>query len=152
MLVHFYLAWPLLLCALRPRVPGFRARVAAALGAAAAAGTAWRFWAAWRTDFHMPAGDRNLAGEEANLNRILDALYLPTLSRVQEMAVGASLGLLLRSRPALSWVTRRWAGGRGRASRQQARAGRAAVLQRSACWLPVACGQVQAEPSLRCPC
>lgn len=49
--VQFFAALPLLLCALRPRAPGFRARLAAALGVAVAAGTAWRVWAAWRIPF-----------------------------------------------------------------------------------------------------
>jgi peptidoglycan/LPS O-acetylase OafA/YrhL len=106
-LVQLYLIWPLLLCALRPRQPRFRARVAACVAALGAAGVAWRFWAAWHTDFHMPAGDRNLPHEEANMHRIFDALYLPTLSRLHQLALGASLGLLLRSRPALSWVMSR---------------------------------------------
>jgi hypothetical protein len=75
----------------------------------AVAGTAWRLHAAWHTDFFMPAGDRNMPGEEANLNAILDALYLPSGSRLAEMALGSALGLLLRSPAALSWLKPRWA-------------------------------------------
>ncbi|EFN54651.1 hypothetical protein CHLNCDRAFT_52968 [Chlorella variabilis] len=105
--VHMYTAWPLLLCALRPRVPGFRARVAVALAAAVAAGTAWRFWSASQAKFHLPVGDRTVPEEEANLTRILETVYFPTLSRLAELAIGAALGLLLRSHTAISWVMRR---------------------------------------------
>lgn len=108
--VHMYTAWPLLLCALRPRVPGFRARVAVALAAAVAAGTAWRFWSASQAKFHLPVGDRTVPEEEANLTRILETVYFPTLSRLAELAIGAALGLLLRSHTAISWVMRRSVG------------------------------------------
>ena len=106
-LVHFYIAWPLLLCALRPRQPGFRARVATALAVLTAAGTAWRLWSASRTTFHLPVGDLTVPEEEANLEALLQAIYLPTLSRVAELAVGAAAGLALRSHGAVSWAKRR---------------------------------------------
>ncbi|KAL4855648.1 Chaperone protein DnaJ [Chlorella vulgaris] len=105
--VHLYIALPLLLCALRPRLLGFRRRLVLTLAAAVVAGAAWRYWSASRFSFFLPIRDRRLPEEEANLNTLLDAVYLPTLSRVTELAVGASLGLLLRSPSAISWVIRR---------------------------------------------
>lgn len=105
--VHLYIALPLLLCALRPRLLGFRRRLVLTLAAAVVAGSAWRYWSASRISFFLPIRDRRLPEEEANLNTLLDAVYLPTLSRVTELAVGASLGLLLRSPSAISWVIRR---------------------------------------------
>ncbi len=104
MAVHLYIALPLLLCALRPRLLGFRRRLVLTLAAAVVAGSAWRYWSASRISFFLPIRDRRLPEEEANLNTLLDAVYLPTLSRVTELAVGASLGLLLRSPSAISWV------------------------------------------------
>ena len=57
-LAQFYLAFPLLLLALRPRSPGFRRRLAAALAAAVVGGTAWRLRAAHRIDFlELPVSD-----------------------------------------------------------------------------------------------
>lgn len=106
---HFYLAFPLLLWALRPRSPGFRARLAAALGAAVAGGTAWRLHAIWRagplefpiSDFAVdPAAQQSWAS-------MVNATYKPTAARVAELAVGAALGLLLRSPAALQALRRR---------------------------------------------
>jgi peptidoglycan/LPS O-acetylase OafA/YrhL len=107
--VQFYVAFPLLLCALGPRLPGFRARVAAALGVAAAAGTAWRLWSVWQAEFlELPVADFAVdQRSQLSWAHMLHAAYLPSAGRVTEMAAGAALGLLLRSTAALRSLLRR---------------------------------------------
>lgn len=107
---QWHLASPLLLWALRPRAPGFRARLAAALAAAALGGTLWRLWAAWRVDFlELPVADFAVdQASQLSWANLLHASYLPTASRVTELAAGAALGALLRSRAALQLLRRRW--------------------------------------------
>jgi peptidoglycan/LPS O-acetylase OafA/YrhL len=107
--VQFYAAFPLLLCALRPRVPGFRARVAAALAAVVAAGTAWRLWLVSSAGpaLHLPLGDLAQPAELDSYITLLETSYFPTGPRVAELALGAALGLLLRSHGAVSWLLRR---------------------------------------------
>lgn len=107
---QFFLAFPLLLCALRPRSPGFRARLAAALAAVAAAGTAWRLWAASKADpLDLPVADFAVnSAAQQSWAAMLHATYLPTASRTAELAVGAGLGLLLRSPGALKRVQKRY--------------------------------------------
>jgi hypothetical protein len=107
--VQFFVAFPLLLCALRPRLPGFRARLAAALAAILTASTAWRLWAAWRIDFlELPVADFAVdQPSQLSWANMLHATYLPSASRAGQLAVGAGLGLLLRWPAALQAVQRR---------------------------------------------
>ena len=107
--VQFFVAFPLLLCALRPRLPGFRARLAAALAAILAASTAWRLWAAWHIDFlELPVADFAVdQPSQLSWANMLHATYLPSASRAGQLAVGAGLGLLLRWPAALQAVQRR---------------------------------------------
>lgn len=106
--VQFYLAFPLLLCALRPRAPGFRTRMAAALAATVVTGTAWRVWrAATEPELHLPLGDIAVAAEGEAYAALLSAAYFPTGPRVAELAMGVLLGLLLRTHSAVSWLHRR---------------------------------------------
>lgn len=106
---QFYAALPLALWALQPRRPGFRARLAAALAAALAGGTAWRLRAAWRAEaMRFPVSDFAVDAEaQRSWAAMLHATYLPTPSRVAELALGAGLGLLLRSPAALQRAKRR---------------------------------------------
>ncbi|KAL4457911.1 hypothetical protein ABPG75_012776 [Micractinium tetrahymenae] len=107
--VQFFAAFPLLLWALRPRAPGFRARLAAALAAAFAGGTAWRLWAVSSVHFmELPVADFAV-DEPSQLSwaNMLAASYLPTASRIAQLAGGAALGTLLRSPAALHCVQRK---------------------------------------------
>lgn len=106
-LVQFYLLHPLLLVALRPRAPGFHRRAAAALAAAFLGGCAWRVQSAWRAEFEFPFGDLSSAEGKANVSAMLSSVYLSLPSRAPELAVGAALGLALRSHAATSWLLRR---------------------------------------------
>lgn len=54
MQVHAYLLCPLALALLRPRTPGFRARLAAALAAAGVGGSLWRLHMAGTVDLRFP--------------------------------------------------------------------------------------------------
>ena len=107
--VQVFIAVPLLLWALRPRTAGFRARLAVALAAAVLGGTAWRMWRVASTQhlLHLPLGDLTQRSEAAAYWSLLDATYFPTGTRVAELALGAALGLLLRSHAAVSWMLRR---------------------------------------------
>ena len=70
------MAFPLLLWALRPRAPGFRARLAAALAAIAFASAAWRVWqAAASPSLRLPVGDLAQPAELAAIGALLDATY-----------------------------------------------------------------------------
>lgn len=106
---QFYLVFPLLLCVLRPSAPGFRTCLAVTLAATICGGTAWRLWRAWTTPLlHLPMGDTlRQPGELAAYIAILDAAYFPAGTRIAELALGAGLGLLLRTHQAVSWVRRR---------------------------------------------
>lgn len=108
--VQFYAAFPLLLLALRPRLPGFRARAAWALAAAAAAGTLWRLALAWSQPAHvlrLPLGDLRQPAGLAIFTAVLRATYFTPAVRLSQLAVGAALGLLLRSHTPVSWLARR---------------------------------------------
>lgn len=108
--VQFYAALPLLLLALRPRQPGFRARLAWLLAAAAGAGTAWRLLLAWSEPasvLRLPLGDLRQAAGLVTYTSLLRATYFTPAARLCQLAVGAALGLLLRSHAALSWLARR---------------------------------------------
>ncbi|KAL4457909.1 hypothetical protein ABPG75_012774 [Micractinium tetrahymenae] len=107
--VQFYVLFPLLLCALRPRAPGFRARLAAALAAAFAGGTAWRLRQAFAAPaLRVPYGDAVRQPSELEASgSLLTAAYFPSGTRVAELALGSALGLLLRSPAAVSWLLRR---------------------------------------------
>lgn len=107
---QFYVAFPLLLCALRPRAPGFRARLVAALAAVFAAGIVWRLRQAFTAPkLHVPYGDAvRQPSEMAAFGSLLTAAYFPSGTRVAELALGAALGLLLRSPAAIGWLLRRW--------------------------------------------
>lgn len=121
--VQFYAAFPLLLLALRPRLPGFRARLAWALAAAAAAGTAWRLALVWlepTSVLHLPFGDLRQPAELASFTALLRATYFTPAVRLCQLAVGAALGLLLRSHRATSWLIRRRACLAGAAAALQA--------------------------------
>lgn len=111
--VHFYAAFPLLLLALRPCLPGFRARLGWALAAAAGAGAAWRLalaWAAPTAVLHLPLGDVRQPAELAAYISLLTATYFSTSTRLCQLAMGAGLGLLLRNHAAVSWLARRRGG------------------------------------------
>ena len=98
--------------ALRPRAPAFRTRLAAALAAAIAAGTAWRLHTTSRTSFDLPIADFAVdTAAQHSWAHMLQATYLPTPTRVAELAVGAALGLLLRSPSALRVLQARWVWG-----------------------------------------
>lgn len=75
--VQFFLAFPLILCALRPRAPGFRARLAAVLAATVAASTAWRLWSAASVPggLRLPLGDLSQPEEMAAVRALLQAVY-----------------------------------------------------------------------------
>lgn len=109
MQVQFYILFPVLLCALRPRAPGFRARLAAALAAAFAAGVAWRLRLAFGLPaLHVPYGDSmRQPSEWAAFVSLASAAYFPTGARLPALALGAALGLVLRSPAAISWLLRR---------------------------------------------
>jgi peptidoglycan/LPS O-acetylase OafA/YrhL len=83
--------------------------VAAALGVAAAAGTAWRLWSVWQAEFlELPVADFAVdQRSQLSWAHMLHAAYLPSAGRVTEMAAGAALGLLLRSTAALRSLLRR---------------------------------------------
>lgn len=73
--MQFFLALPLLLLALRPRVPGFRARLAAALAAIFVASTGWRLWSAAT----VPGGLRFPFVDLAEEKGLLQAVYFGEL-------------------------------------------------------------------------
>jgi peptidoglycan/LPS O-acetylase OafA/YrhL len=132
--VQFYAAFPLLLLALRPRQPGFRTRLAWALAAAAGAGTVWRLALAWSKPASMlqlPFGDlRQPAGREMFIS-VLRVTYFTPAVRMCQLAVGAALGLLLRSHAGVSWLARRQA-----CLAVAAAALQAAYLYQCAAWNP----------------
>lgn len=107
--LHFCLLFPLALLALRPGAPAFRARLAAALAAAVVGGTAWRLWrACTQPHLALPIGDiYGVAEDAAGYGAALDAGYFHAGTRFGELALGAALGLLLRSHRAVSWLRRR---------------------------------------------
>lgn len=107
--VHFYLTFPVLLCALRPRAPGFRARLSAALATTFAAGVAWRLQLAFKASaLQVPYGDSmRRPSEWAAFVALSSAGYFPTGARLPALALGAAMGLALRSPAATSWLLRR---------------------------------------------
>lgn len=115
--VQFYVLFPVLLCALRPRAPGFRTRLAAALAALFAAGVAWRLRLAFGSPaLHVPYGDSmRQPSEWAAFVSLASAAYFPTGARLPALALGAALGLVLRSPAVISWLLRRcnWAAREG---------------------------------------
>ena len=109
--IQFWAVFPLLLLALRPRAAGFRTRLAAALAAIVAGGSAWRVWRVATTpDMHLPYGDMAQHSELAAYVGLLDATYFPTGTRIAELAIGVALGTLLRTPTALQWLADRRGG------------------------------------------
>lgn len=101
---------PLLLCALQPRSPSFRTRLAACLAACVLGGTAWRLAAAWRAPepLEFPISDFAVdATAQRSWAAMLHATYLPTGARIAELAMGVALGALLTSPAALKALQRR---------------------------------------------
>lgn len=97
-----------MLLALRPRTPGFRRRLATALTATFVGGVAWRLVLAFAApSLHLPLGHLAQPAELANYVTLLNAAYFPSGPRVAELALGALLGLLLRSQSALTWLLHR---------------------------------------------
>ncbi len=110
--VQFFVALPLFLCALRPRSPGFRTRLAAGLAACILGGTAWRLAAAWRAPEPLEFPIADFATDsvaQRSWAAMLHSTYLPTGARMAELAIGVALGALLTSPAALKAVQHRWA-------------------------------------------
>lgn len=74
-----------------------------------AGGTAWRLHLAWgQANLVLPVGDiHRVLQDTLRYGYLLDASYFHFGPRFGELAMGAALGLLLRSHAAVSWLARR---------------------------------------------
>lgn len=106
---HAYLALPLALLVLRPRVSGLPSRLAVALVATILGGSLYRYWMVSQLDLRLPISMHPSEGELfANYINFFK-LYLPTSMRMVNLAAGVAAGCLLGLPGGREWLGRRCA-------------------------------------------